>query len=177
MTPTPQVVDCPEFLVHFPTLVKLAERYGLMMIGKQRFQNYFQVLYLSPCHLAAHPRLQQRKEHHEGKGLLGKMNALETFPTNKQVSQPSCQPVNCLLLSSVTLPCSRWGPVASTATCSSTAGARRWWAPSAGMSGRPSPSTQSSPSRRSDRTGEPGRAAWERTSESVYFLLHLARLA
>ena len=40
----PQVVDCPEFLVHFPTLVKLAERYGLMMIGKQRFQNYFQVL-------------------------------------------------------------------------------------------------------------------------------------
>lgn len=64
-----EVVDCPEFLVHFPTLVKLAERYGLMMIGKQRFQNYF----------------QQRKEHHEGKGLLGKMNALETFPTNKQV--------------------------------------------------------------------------------------------
>ena len=51
----------------------MAERYGLMMIGKQRFQNYF----------------QQRKDHHEGKGLLGKMNALETFPSIEQVSQLS----------------------------------------------------------------------------------------
>ena len=57
-------MDCPEFLVHFPTLVRLAERFGLMMIGKQRFQNYF----------------HQRKEHPEGKGLLAKMSALETFP-------------------------------------------------------------------------------------------------
>ena len=35
------VVDCPEFLVHFPTFEKLAERHGLMLICKQRFDRYF----------------------------------------------------------------------------------------------------------------------------------------
>jgi len=64
-----EVVDCPEFLVHFPTLVKLADRFGLMMIGKQRFQNYF----------------QQRKDQAEGSKLLCKMNALETFPSQSLV--------------------------------------------------------------------------------------------
>jgi len=63
-----EVVDCPEFLVHFPTLVKLAEKFGLMMIGKQRFQNYF----------------QQRKDQAEGSKLLNRMSALETFPGHKQ---------------------------------------------------------------------------------------------
>jgi mRNA (guanine-N7-)-methyltransferase len=58
-----EVVDCPEFLVHFPTLVKLAERFGLMLFGKQRFQNYF----------------QQRKEQEEPKQLLQRMNALEAW--------------------------------------------------------------------------------------------------
>jgi len=62
------VVDCPEFLVHFPTLVKLAERHGLMMIGKQRFSNYFQA--------------QMKKD--LGAGLLAKMSALETFPIGRQ---------------------------------------------------------------------------------------------
>jgi len=62
-----EVVDCPEFLVHFPTLVKLAEKFGLMMIGKQRFQNYF----------------QQRKDQVEGSKLLSRMNALETFPSQR----------------------------------------------------------------------------------------------
>ena len=42
-----EVVDCPEFLVYFPALEKLAERYGLMLIGKQKFANYFKVI----CHL------------------------------------------------------------------------------------------------------------------------------
>jgi hypothetical protein len=38
-----EVVDCPEFLVYFPALEKLADRYGLMLIGKQKFANYFKV--------------------------------------------------------------------------------------------------------------------------------------
>jgi len=58
-----EVVDCPEFLVHFPTFTKLAEKFGLLMIGKQRFQNYF----------------QQRKEQPEAKLLLQRMNALESW--------------------------------------------------------------------------------------------------
>ncbi|PSN50636.1 hypothetical protein C0J52_15143 [Blattella germanica] len=56
------VVDCPEFLVHFPTLIKLAEKYGLQLTAKDRFQDYYEKL----------------KE--EGRSLLGKMQALETYP-------------------------------------------------------------------------------------------------
>ena len=35
------VVDCPEFLVHFPTLSALAEKFNLMLIAKRKFGNYF----------------------------------------------------------------------------------------------------------------------------------------
>ena len=56
------VVDCPEFLVHFPTLVKLAEKFNLMLIAKRRFGNYF----------------AQNKE--TNKFLLNRMNSLETYP-------------------------------------------------------------------------------------------------
>jgi len=63
-----EVVDCPEFLVHFPTFVKLAEKYGLMMVGKERFQNYF-----------------TKKAKDEGLKLLNRMNALETYPNQKLV--------------------------------------------------------------------------------------------
>ncbi len=38
-------MDCPEFLVYFPALEKLAELFGLMLIGKQKFANYFKVKY------------------------------------------------------------------------------------------------------------------------------------
>jgi len=61
------VVDCPEFLVHLPTLVKLAEKYGLMLIGKYRFANYF----------------DRMKEHKEGKKLLNKMRTMEAFPPSR----------------------------------------------------------------------------------------------
>jgi len=64
-----EVVDCPEFLVHFPTLVRLAEQHGLMMIGKQRFQNFFNA----------------KKDAQDGRMLLSRMNALETFPSRKTV--------------------------------------------------------------------------------------------
>lgn len=56
------VVDCPEFLVHFPTLVKLAEKYGLQLVAKERFNGYYE------------------KVREEGRSLLGKMQALETYP-------------------------------------------------------------------------------------------------
>nr|CAD7206504.1 unnamed protein product [Timema douglasi] len=56
------VVDCPEFLVHFPTLERLAEKFGLELVFKKSFMDYY----------------LQCKE--EGRSLLGKMQALETYP-------------------------------------------------------------------------------------------------
>lgn len=35
------VVNCPEFLVHFPLLVKLARKFGLELVMKERFEDYF----------------------------------------------------------------------------------------------------------------------------------------
>lgn len=35
------VVDCPEFLVHFPTLVKLARKYGLELEKKEDFPDFY----------------------------------------------------------------------------------------------------------------------------------------
>lgn len=35
------VVDCPEFLVHFPTLVKLCRKYGLKLERKTTFADYY----------------------------------------------------------------------------------------------------------------------------------------
>ena len=35
------VVDCPEFLVNFDTLLDIAERHNLMLVAKQGFENYF----------------------------------------------------------------------------------------------------------------------------------------
>ncbi|KAL1505441.1 hypothetical protein ABEB36_005010 [Hypothenemus hampei] len=56
------VVDCPEFLVHFPTFVKLARKYGLKFIRKEKFNEFF----------------HRMKD--EGKQLLTTMGALETYP-------------------------------------------------------------------------------------------------
>lgn len=36
------VVDCPEFLVHFPALVKLAKKYSLKLVAKERFEDYYE---------------------------------------------------------------------------------------------------------------------------------------
>ncbi|XP_063216085.1 mRNA cap guanine-N7 methyltransferase isoform X2 [Bacillus rossius redtenbacheri] len=56
------VVDCPEFLVHFPTLIKLAEKFGLRLVFKKKFSEYY------------------KQQQEEGRSLLGKMQALETYP-------------------------------------------------------------------------------------------------
>lgn len=55
------VVSCPEFLVHFPTFVRLAEKHGLKLICKETFGQIF-------------------KKHCKSSGfLLQKMQALETY--------------------------------------------------------------------------------------------------
>lgn len=56
------VVDCPEFLVHFPTLIKLALKFGLRLVEKKRFDEFY------------------AESVQSGRGLIEKMNALETFP-------------------------------------------------------------------------------------------------
>lgn len=56
------VVDCPEFLVHFPTLCKLAAKLDLKLVMFERFDRYFEIM----------------KD--EAKSLLARMQALETYP-------------------------------------------------------------------------------------------------
>lgn len=56
-----EVVDCPEFLVHFPTFVKLAEVYGLKLVQRYSFEDYYY------------------KSITQGKPLVEKMRALETY--------------------------------------------------------------------------------------------------
>ncbi|KAJ8953790.1 hypothetical protein NQ314_007212 [Rhamnusium bicolor] len=56
------VVDCPEFLVHFPMLVKLAKKFGLKLIKTEKFLNLFE-------------RMKS-----EGRQLLGNMRSLEAYP-------------------------------------------------------------------------------------------------
>ncbi|CAG0887438.1 unnamed protein product [Cyprideis torosa] len=58
------VVDCPEFLVNQTVLEKLAARYKMNLIYKKRFREVF----------------DQNKITDEGKRLLTKMQALETYP-------------------------------------------------------------------------------------------------
>ena len=60
-----EVVDCPEFLVYFPCLEKLASKYGLKLVYKQRFDQFY------------HRMMVASKD---GKDLLKKMKALETYP-------------------------------------------------------------------------------------------------
>ncbi|XP_014247931.1 mRNA cap guanine-N7 methyltransferase [Cimex lectularius] len=55
-------VDCPEFLVHFPTFERLAARFGLKLVKKKRFQNYYD-------------EMKRR-----GQMLLNQLNGLETYP-------------------------------------------------------------------------------------------------
>jgi mRNA (guanine-N7-)-methyltransferase len=57
-----EVVNCPEFLVHFPCLEELAAQYNLKLVYKYNFDEYFY------------------KKQKEGEFLLNKMQALEMFP-------------------------------------------------------------------------------------------------
>lgn len=56
------VVNCPEFLVHVPTLCKLALKHGLELVLFERFDTFYE------------------RFKNEGRSLLGNMQALETYP-------------------------------------------------------------------------------------------------
>jgi len=58
------VVDCPEFLVNFDALVRIASKHGLMLVGMQKFENFF----------------VQKRETPGGRALLERIRALETYP-------------------------------------------------------------------------------------------------
>lgn len=56
------VVNCPEFIVYFPMFVKLARKFGLKLVEKTGFHEFF----------------YSQKD--KGKYMLERVNALETFP-------------------------------------------------------------------------------------------------
>ncbi|KAL7020409.1 hypothetical protein ACKWTF_011517 [Chironomus riparius] len=58
------VVDCPEFLVHFPSFVKLAKKFSLKLIEAVRFEDYFP------------------KKIGRGRSLIEKMQAVERYGLN-----------------------------------------------------------------------------------------------
>lgn len=58
------VVDCPEFLVYFPALLRLAEEVDLELLYCKKFDEFF----------------DEKREIQEGQFLLTKMQALETYP-------------------------------------------------------------------------------------------------
>lgn len=62
------VVNCPEFLVHFPTLQRLAAKFGLKLVGRERFSDFY----------------NRMKD--EGKFLLRRMQALEMYPPSNGVT-------------------------------------------------------------------------------------------
>jgi len=62
------VVDCPEFLVHFPTLVKLGKKYGLKLVKTEKFYEFYE------------------RMHKEGRQLMGNMKGLEAFPPHHGAS-------------------------------------------------------------------------------------------
>ncbi|XP_017097153.1 mRNA cap guanine-N(7) methyltransferase [Drosophila bipectinata] len=63
------VVDCPEFLVHFPTLVKLGRKYGLQLIRRSTFSEYY------------------KETLPKGRQLLQRMTGLETVQTQRHGSE------------------------------------------------------------------------------------------
>ncbi|KRT78621.1 methyltransferase, partial [Oryctes borbonicus] len=55
-------VDCPEFLVYFPLFIKLARKYGLKLVRKEKFNDFYERMKV------------------EGKTLLTTTKSLETYP-------------------------------------------------------------------------------------------------
>ncbi|XP_004521012.2 mRNA cap guanine-N7 methyltransferase [Ceratitis capitata] len=67
------VVDCPEFLVHFPTLVKLCRKHGLKLERKTTFADYY------------------KETLEKGRPLLQRMNGLESVFPNRCARNPEFQ--------------------------------------------------------------------------------------
>lgn len=68
------VVDCPEFLVYLPVIEKLAAHYGMKLVMKQTFADYF------------------KKQYQENTSLLGNMQALEPYPPWDEAASASSKP-------------------------------------------------------------------------------------
>lgn len=66
------VVDCPEFLVYFPLLEKLAERYQLKLVYCERFDKFYNEVMQKDSEKSNH--------YDSGRQLLGRMQALESYP-------------------------------------------------------------------------------------------------
>lgn len=61
------VVDCPEFLVYFPVLEKMAEEFGMKLLLRKPFAEYF----------------KEKSEQGDHNSLLRKMKALEEYPAGE----------------------------------------------------------------------------------------------
>lgn len=61
------VVDCPEFLVYFPLVEKMAEKYNMKLVYHKSFHEFF----------------EENVQKGDGRGLLGRMNALEPYPAEE----------------------------------------------------------------------------------------------
>lgn len=59
-----EVVDCPEFLVYFPIMEEICESYGLKLIFKKRFDEFY----------------EENREGDDNSRLLNFMEALEKYP-------------------------------------------------------------------------------------------------
>ncbi|KAK2166906.1 hypothetical protein NP493_1300g00064 [Ridgeia piscesae] len=64
------VVDCPEFLVHFPLVEKMVAEYGMKLVYREPFADFF----------TEHIRKG------DGRDLLGRMQALEPYPPAEEVN-------------------------------------------------------------------------------------------
>lgn len=65
------VVDCPEFLVHVPTLQKLAERFNLIPILKQGFPKFYKDMKKVGTNLLCNMRTLELYPPHDGARLVG----------------------------------------------------------------------------------------------------------
>ncbi|XP_074645129.1 mRNA cap guanine-N(7) methyltransferase-like [Tubulanus polymorphus] len=63
------VVDCPEFLGYFPAMVKLAEKYGMKLVSRKPFSEFFSENITKGDH----------------RSLIGRMQALEPYPPEEDV--------------------------------------------------------------------------------------------
>lgn len=63
------VVNCPEFLMYFQVVEKMAEKYGMKLIFKKPFAEFF----------------KEQITQNEGRALIGRMQALEPYPADQDV--------------------------------------------------------------------------------------------
>ena len=63
------VVDCPEFVVYLPLLEKMAAKYGMKLVMKKSFTEFY----------------EEMIKQNDGRSLIGKMQGLEPYPPDKDI--------------------------------------------------------------------------------------------